>query len=240
MDPPRPTKPKPLAKLRSRLRSALRELVFRWHMRRFLRDPEACRDATHPRLARLVYGWANMHYSAREEFLAGCVAHALTTPGPILECGSGLSTVLLGAIAKRRRQRVWALEHHPDWDARVRRALDRYRLDSVVLCTAPLGRYGAYHWYAPPLEEMPERFSLVVCDGPPGNTKGGRYGMLPLMKDRLAPGCVILLDDAERPAELAIAERWAEELATSFVIVGTAKPYIEMKVPGGTADSAKE
>ena len=50
------------------------------------------------------------------------------------------------------------------------------------------------------------------------------------MKERLKPGCVILLDDAGRKPELAIARRWEAELGTSFEIRGSIKPYIEMTV----------
>jgi hypothetical protein len=45
-----------------------------------------------------------------------------------------------------------------------------------------------------------------VCDGPKGTTRGGRYGLAPVMKDRLAPGCIVLLDDTSREAERAIIE----------------------------------
>ena len=36
---------------------------------------------------------------------------------------------------------------------------------------------------------------------PPGSTRGGRYGLLTVLGERLAPGCTILLDDAGRPDE---------------------------------------
>jgi hypothetical protein len=77
---------------------------------------------------------------------------------------------------------------------------------------------------------MPGRFALVVCDGPPYDTKGGRYGLVPRMRERLQPGCVILLDDAYREQERAIARRWKAELGASFTILGATKPYIEMVV----------
>jgi hypothetical protein len=58
---------------------------------------------------------------------------------------------------------------------------------------------------------MPDEFSLVVCDGPPGSTKGGRYGLLPVLGGRLPPGSTILLDDAGRPGELELIKRWEAE-----------------------------
>ena len=49
---------------------------------------------------------------------------------------------------------------------------------------------------------------------------GGRYGLVPVMRERFAPGCVILLDDAQRTAERMIAERWARELGASLALEG--------------------
>jgi hypothetical protein len=77
---------------------------------------------------------------------------------------------------------------------------------------------------------MPDNFFLVVCDGPPRRTKGGRYGLVPIMRERLKSGCIILLDDAGRDEELTIAKRWAGELNTPFIIEGKLKPYIKMVV----------
>jgi hypothetical protein len=71
--------------------------------------------------------------------------------------------------------------------------------------------YGEFVWYDPPLAQMPEAFSLVICDGPPGTTKGGRYGLLPVLGKRLPPGATILLDDAGRPAETELIRRWEGE-----------------------------
>jgi hypothetical protein len=219
------------APVRRRLRAAQRALTFRRAMRRFLKDPEACAQPGSPVLADLVAGWGNRGFSAKDEYLADCIRHALAAKGPILECGSGLSTILVGVVATRRRLHHWALEHAAEWAARTGRYLRRYELD-VALCVAPLDDHGAFWWYDAPLQSMPERFALVVCDGPPGQTKGGRYGLVPIMRQRLEQGCVILLDDAGREEELAIARRWEGELGASLRILGATKPHIEMIVGG--------
>jgi len=195
-----------------------------------MKDPDACTHSKHPVLADLIYGWGNATWSALEEYLAACIHHAMASRGPILECGSGLSTILLGVIAKKRGQSHWAFEHKPEWATKVQIYLDKYKLDSVVLCLNPLKDYGNFCWYDPPLESIPDRFSLVICDGPPGSTKGGRYGVVPIMLERLEPGCVILLDDAHRTPEIEIAKRWATELDSTFEICGAKKPYIKMTV----------
>jgi predicted O-methyltransferase YrrM len=201
-------------------------------MKKFLKDPGACAQSGNPVVAKLIYGWGNEGYSALDEYLAVCIDRVLTTSGPTLECGSGLSTVLLGAIAKKRGQGYWALEHTPQWAKKVQSYLDKYKLDNVVLCSKPLKDYGDFCWYDVPLKSMPDSYFLVVCDGPPGDTKGGRYGLVPIMRERLAPGSVILLDDAEREHEFETAKRWEVELGAPFKFSGSVKPYIEMTLKG--------
>jgi hypothetical protein len=215
-------------RIRAFLRASHRDFVFRRAMKRFLKDPYACTQAGNPVLIDLIYGWGNEGWCAPPEYLAGCVGRALTSRGPVLECGSGLSTVLLGAIAKRQGQSHWVLEHKPEWATEVQSYLDRYNLESVVLCSRPLKDYGEFCWYDAPLESMPESFSLVVCDGPPGPTKGGRYGLAPIMGQRLNPGCIILLDDAGREGEIAVARCWEAELGASIGERGSITPYFEM------------
>ncbi|HEY5132121.1 MAG TPA: class I SAM-dependent methyltransferase [Candidatus Krumholzibacteriaceae bacterium] len=185
-----------------------------------------------PRVLRdLVGGWGNASMSAWVDFIRAFLRCARETEGPILECGSGLSTVLLGLVAARTGKRVYSLEHHAIWADRARRVLRTYGIASVEILVSDLRSYGAYSWYDPPLDILPKNFSLVVCDGPPWDTPGGRYGLLPVMRSHLKPGCIILLDDAHRAGERAIAERWARELGTSFAIEGSDKMFARLSVP---------
>jgi len=74
-----------------------------------------------------------------------------------------------------------------------------------------VGHRGSFVWYDVPKDVWPAEFRLVVCDGPPGDMKGGRYGLLPLVGARLPPGSVVLLDDATRQSEIAALRRWRGE-----------------------------
>ena len=212
------------------LRAAHRDHVFRRGMRRFLQDPESCAQCGNTVVNDLIYGWGNEGWSASDEYLASCIEHALHTKGPILECGSGLSTILIGIIAKRRRITHWALEHSPEWAAKTQRYLRLYEIDSVFLCVKPLSDCGNFCWYDPPMESMPESFTLVICDGPPATTKGGRQGLVPVMGTRLATGSVILLDDAVRAHECVVARQWGRELGTYSEFYGHSTPYIKLIV----------
>jgi hypothetical protein len=204
-------------------------------MRRFAADPVAAVAPGNGLLAELIAAWGNPGWSAQEEYLRVCVTQALRSNGPTLECGSGLSTVLLGVVAQHNRSEHWALEHEREWSVRVGRTVARYGLWSVRLSTAPLKHYDGFDWYDPPLQDMPQHFALVVCDGPPTGTLGGRYGMVPVMRERLRPGCVILLDDAWREDERVVARRWQAELDSTHELVACKKPYIRMVVTGAAA-----
>jgi Methyltransferase domain len=215
---------------RASVRSAHRHLVFGRALSHFARAPVAAIGGSQSVLTDLIYGWDNEGWSGGSEFLVDCVEGALSTHGAILECGSGLTTLLLGIVAQQRGISVWSLEHLPIWAERVQACLDRHRIESVRLHVAPLRPYGEYDWYAPPLEAMPREFALVVCDGPPGATKGGRHGLLPVMRERLSEGCLLLVDDAERDAEQAMVNRWAEEVSCQVSLHGEAKPYFKVRL----------
>jgi hypothetical protein len=207
-----------------------RESVFRNAMKQFIKNPATFAQPGNPVLADLIYGWGNEKWSALDEYLASCINHAVISPGAILECGSGLSSILIGAVAKKQNLRHLVLEHNPEWAAKVQACLDRYKLNTTIHCK-PLVDYGDFYWYDLQGRAGADNFFLIICDGPPGSTKGGRYGLIPTMRKSLASGCVILLDDAGREAELEAAKRWAAELSTSFSIQGINKPFIKIVLP---------
>lgn len=215
---------------RASLRNAHRRWTFRHALERFARDPERALNGSDDLLHDLIYGWGNEGWSGQPEYLRACISAALATNGAILECGSGLSTVLLGLAARTSGASVWSLEHLPQWARRVEAALRRHRIRGVRILVAPLVHYDGYDWYAAPLAEMPEQFHLIVCDGPPATTRGGRYGLLPVMRDRLAPGCLILADDADREAEQLMVHRWAHEMSCAITLLGAVKPYFALSL----------
>src|SRR5690606_18084843 len=147
---------------------------------------------------------------AQQEYLTACLQHVRATRGPVLQCGAGLSTLLIGAVAQRMRLTVWTLEDDVAHASRVQGFLDRYGVRNVRLWVAPLRSYGEFDWYDPPdFDSITGDFSLVICDGPAGDTYGGRYGLVPVMGEKLAEDCTILVDDGARPADRWIASRWA-------------------------------
>lgn len=165
-------------------------------------------------LARLREAWGNGKWSARVDYLYACLALALRGSGPILECGSGLTTLVLGVASRHSGRPVISLEHDAGWARATKESLCQHELAQVAVRHAPLKDYGGFQWYDISGLDLPGDFSLVVCDGPPGSTPGGRYGLMPVMHDFLSSDCLILLDDTERPGEQEVLARWQREFGT--------------------------
>lgn len=165
-------------------------------------------------LALLVYHWGNAGWSADARYLRRLLQETMsTTNQTILELGSGLTTVLLGVVADRQSHRVLSLEHHAGWQQRVTSTLSRNRIQGARVFHSALRDYGRFDWYDISSCELPGdiMFDMVICDGPPSQTRGGRFGLPYVMNSQFKPGCMIIADDAHRPGEQEIFARWAED-----------------------------
>lgn len=162
-------------------------------------------------LKNLTYGWGNEAWAAGNAYLQAVIRYVDATRDSIVECGSGLSTLVGGTLAKRQHRRFLAFEHHSEWAERVQREIRAQRLDNVALSVCALRSYDAFDWYGVEESELPAQIGMIICDGPPAQTRGGRYGALPVLGRHLAPGCIVLLDDAHRPEEQQIVQRWCAE-----------------------------
>lgn len=184
-----------------------------------------------PRLADdFVKGWRNEAWVASPEYLTACVESALKTQGSIVECGSGLTTIVMGIIAAKRNLAYIALESDYEWFSSVREKVERLKLSNVRLFHTPIKDYRDFSWYDLSNISIPDDVSLVVCDGPPSTTRGGRYGMLPMLKKFLTKECQVLLDDAQREGEQETIRLWSEEFGCSCVVDEASKPFARISL----------
>lgn len=215
---------------RQRIRTLHRAVSFHRAMKKFLANVEQELPFNRDVIDGLIFGWGDEAWSAESIYLISCLEHARQCRGPILECGSGLSTLLIGAVVQKTGNLLCSLEHQKIWGDRLVKQLKRYGITSVHLHVRPLKDYADFAWYQAPEIVTTNKYALVVCDGPPSATRGGRYGLIPMMKTRLAPGCIILLDDAGRTHEQLLANRWAIELCSRYETVNAANPYIRFEL----------
>lgn len=166
---------------------------------------------TNAQLTALTGAWGHDGYSAVDVCLRTIANYSAETQGPILECGSGLSTLMMAVLAGRRGVSIYSLEHHPQYFQRVKLLLERLDVPNVKLILAPLRSFGDFDWYDVTTSSLPSDFRLVVCDGPPSDTKGGRYGLMPVMFSHIATDAILLLDDVDRTDEKVILDRWTRE-----------------------------
>lgn len=226
--------------VKSAVRGAQRDLLLRRSVRRFVaQTPEAAAD-DEALLEDLVRGWGNEGWSGKTSYLAEAVRLAARRDTCVLECGTGLSTLLMGLAARARGTRIYALEHLPYWSRRIRIQLERYGLDNVVVRDAPLVRHEGFTWYRIADDDLPEcGFDAAICDGPPSNTFGGRYGLMPILSHRLNDGCVILLDDIQRDDEQAIMGRWQQEFGVTVEPPQTDNDvFVKLTVAAGAPSNA--
>jgi len=165
--------------------------------------------------AQLEQAWGEDGFRAVGGYLEEVARFARETRGPVLEIGSGLTTLMLGALVGCRGIPIWTLEHHPEYFRYTEGIVKRLGLQNVHMTFAPLRDYGEFCWYDPPLDALPGDFGLVIADGPPGDVKGGRFGLLPVLRSHFAPGVVVLLDDAERAREKDVLDKWQSEYGLS-------------------------
>ena len=147
-----------------------------------------------------------------------------TKPRLVVEAGSGGSSVWVGYCLERNGAgRCLSLDHDAEYAAKTRADIERHGLtDYVEVVHCPLVSVDVagetFQWYDLSKVEGLEGIDLVFVDGPPGTTGPlARYPALPLLRDRCAPGARFILDDAARPDEKAIINRWTREHGATVV-----------------------
>ena len=151
--------------LRRALRARHRDFVCAREMKQLMRDPQSSRSV----LSDLIYGLGERRMVRQSRISEAFLIYATRAGGQILECGSGLTTLLVGVVAQRTGYSAWSLQHLPQW-------------------------VSAFKTIRTSIE-----FAALAARRP-------LRGWVPLMQHKLKTGCVILLDDADREQERAIAQ----------------------------------
>ena len=132
---------------------------------------------------------------------------------PVLEMGTGLSTVVMAAASKHK---VWAVEHDPQYAETLQGMMSISGAGNVALVTADL-KNGWYD-FGPDIDVMPKEFGLALVDGPP-RALGDRMKFFEVFGDRCK---VILCDDANSPSYSEELKAWAASRGRKFQSDGRA------------------
>jgi hypothetical protein len=137
----------------------------------------------------------------------------------ILECGAGVSTVLLARLLhERERGGITSLEHDPHWATLIQNHLRREHLDQIAhVVHAPL--QGNPPWYR--TDEMPDEIDLLIVDGPPAFEPGhsaARAPALTRLDAKLVHDAAVILDDIDRPGEQQVIATWETSTPWRFQV----------------------
>lgn len=130
-------------------------------------------------------------------------------PREVVELGCGASTLVLArALQRHGGGRLTSYDQHAGFVAATAQWIGDYGL-AADLRHAPVvadpSRWSEA-WYE--LTHLPATIDLLVIDGPPWALNPFIRGRAEILFSRIAPGGVVLLDDAARPGERVVARRW--------------------------------
>jgi hypothetical protein len=138
------------------------------------------------------------------------------TPSLIVECGSGVSTLVLGsALRANGAGKLYSLEHEPAFAEATRSRIQDLGLTRWVdVVSAPLASQpfeaGEISWYdRNRVPNFGRPIDLLVVDGPPSVEPFSRWPALEVFYAQLSAEACVLSDDGRRRNERKTAFRWA-------------------------------
>lgn len=157
-----------------------------------------------------AFKYVDNHWAAAPETLAACTMLARAAKGPIIEAGSGLSTVLMAAA--NPEQEVFCLEH-VDYFGDLLHGLAREAAVSNITLVRCRMRDD---WYDLGRIPLPDRFAFGFCDGPP-RAHRSRMRFFETFGERCTQ---LAADDADDPAYADMIRAWAAAHGRRVVIEG--------------------
>lgn len=170
-------------------------------------------------LRELITDWNNGQWTAGIELLSACAQVARQVKGPILETGSGLTTLVLAAANPDIE--IWSLESEPEWMRKVCSMAFSLGLNNVRVVCAPLDDTGWYMNKA--ANQVPWKdIVAVVCDGPDRKheSRDALFGRMEF--NGCNPKCV-LVDDIVDADE--VFQQWCAMNNYSYEVKGQLRPF---------------
>lgn len=133
----------------------------------------------------------------------------LRQPRHVVELGSGATSLVIAqALSRIGGGLLHSFDQHEPFVLHMESWLDEHDLEARFHHAPLTQRDPAWPglWYD--LRELPPVIDMLVVDGPPWAIHPFVRGMAERLFDRIAPGGVVMLDDAARPGERILARRW--------------------------------
>ena len=133
-------------------------------------------------------------------------------PREVVELGCGASSLVIArALERNGGGRLTSLDQHAGFVEATAKWLGEHDLQAAMR-HAPLTEdpsQWSHNWYD--LSAVPAAIDLLVIDGPPWTLNPFVRGRAEVLFDRIVPGGMVLLDDAARPGERVVAQRWRRD-----------------------------
>jgi predicted O-methyltransferase YrrM len=133
-------------------------------------------------------------------------------PKVVLDLGSGVSTLVLAKASPGAK--VFSIDHLEEFAGKTRSLLEDHQITNVDLRVAPLSPNSAgSDWYEISALSDIDQIDLLFIDGPPGSKDDkARHPALAHCLSKLSPKAVIVIDDAGRDGERALAQMFLQAL----------------------------
>ena len=144
-----------------------------------------------------------------EDTLALSVLMARKADGPIIEAGSGLTTLFMAAA--NPNQTVYCLENSKLYAEKLREMAYICGLTNIGLCLTPIkdGWYDlAEH------DDLPKEFAMGLNDGPPR-----QFSDRMIFFEKFGNTKTIICDDANEPIYAGAVQRWTEGKGRQFTMI---------------------
>jgi predicted O-methyltransferase YrrM len=140
-------------------------------------------------------------------------------PKVVLELGSGTSSIWIAYALEKDGGRLISIDHKTEFADRTKSLLQLHDVSNLAeVRLAELHQLNIngeeFPWYNVDALRDINEIDLLLVDGPPGPLgEMARYPALHVLESQLAPNAIVILDDADRPGEQAIVQRWITEVA---------------------------
>lgn len=167
-------------------------------------------------LPNLKYLPATRGWAGSPDFLNKIIEIILKhKPQFVLEASSGVSSIVIGLALKMNNYgTALSIDHDISYSKITSENIDINEIEGIsTVINCPINdcliEGERWKWYETNGLTFTNKIDLLIIDGPPRTTQNmARYPAIPILHKYFSDNVIILLDDAKRPDEIVIVEKW--------------------------------